>query len=68
MADRAQARLHRRWCRLVHPSFGPTPSAEDILFTRRMAEAGEVVGVRLVDHLIVTAGDRWVSLKERGAW
>ena len=52
----------------THPSGDPAPSAEDILFTRRMAEAGEVVGVRLVDHLIVTAGDRWVSLKERGAW
>ena len=52
----------------THPSGDPSPSAEDILFTRRMAEAGEVVGVRLVDHLIVTAGDRWVSLKDRGAW
>jgi DNA repair protein RadC len=51
-----------------HPSGDPSPSAEDILFTRRMAEAGEVVGVRLVDHLVVAAGDRWVSLKERGAW
>ena len=35
----------------THPSGDPAPSAEDIQFTRRMAEAGEVVGVRLVDHL-----------------
>jgi DNA repair protein RadC len=52
----------------THPSGDPTPTAEDILFTRRMAEAGEVVGVRLVDHLIVAVGGGWVSLRERGAW
>ena len=52
----------------THPSGDPAPSVEDVLFTRRIAEAGEVVGVRLADHLIVTAGDRWVSLKNRGAW
>ena len=52
----------------THPSGDPSPSGEDILFTRRMAEAGEVVGVRLVDHLMVTAGGGWVSLKDWGAW
>lgn len=52
----------------THPSGDPTPSAEDLLFTRRLAAAGEVVGVALVDHLIVARGGRWVSLKERGAW
>ena len=51
-----------------HPSGDPSPSAEDIIFTRRLAEAGEVVGVRLVDHIIVSAGGAWVSLKDRGAW
>lgn len=38
-----------------------------MLLTRRMAEAGEVVGARLVDHLIVGTGGAWVSLKDRGA-
>lgn len=52
----------------THPSGDPTPSAEDLLFTRRLAESGEVVGVALVDHLVVAHGGRWVSLKERGAW
>jgi DNA repair protein RadC len=52
----------------THPSGDPSPSAEDILFTRRMAEAGELVGVRLVDHLIVGRGSTWSSLRERGAW
>lgn len=52
----------------THPSGDPSPSAEDILFTRRMAEAGDVVGVRLLDHLVLGGGGRWVSLKQRGAW
>lgn len=52
----------------THPSGDPSPSAEDLAFTRRLAEAGEVVGIRLVDHLIVAGVGRWVSLRERGAW
>jgi DNA repair protein RadC len=52
----------------THPSGDPTPSAEDLVFTRRMAEAGEVVGIRVVDHLIIGRGGRWTSLRERGAW
>ncbi len=52
----------------THPSGDPAPSAEDLAFTRRVAEASEVVGIRLVDHLILGTGDRWVSLKQRGAW
>ncbi len=52
----------------THPSGDPSPSLEDLSFTRRMAEAGEVLGVRLVDHLIVGGAGRWVSLKQRGAW
>ncbi len=50
-----------------HPSGDATPSAEDLAFTRRMAEAGETVGVRLVDHVIAGA-QGYVSLKERGAF
>ena len=51
-----------------HPSGDPTPSTEDLEFTRRMAAAGEVVGIRLVDHLILGAAGRWTSLQRRGAW
>jgi len=51
----------------THPSGDPSPSADDLLFTRRLAEAGEVVGVRLVDHMILGGGGRWVSLHQRGA-
>ena len=52
----------------THPSGDPSPSAEDLAFTRRLAEAGEVVGVRLVDHLVLGATGAWVSLRERGGW
>ncbi|MDX1631677.1 MAG: JAB domain-containing protein [Thermoanaerobaculia bacterium] len=37
-------------------------------FTRRMSEAGEVLGVRLVDHLILGTNRRWISLRRRGGW
>lgn len=48
-----------------HPSGVAEPSAADVAATRVVAQAGKVVGVRLVDHLVV-AGGRWVSLAERG--
>jgi DNA repair protein RadC len=51
-----------------HPSGDPSPSAEDIAFTRRMAEAGEVVGIRVVDHIIVGEAPAFVSLRQRGAF
>jgi DNA repair protein RadC len=52
----------------THPSGDPAPSAEDLLFTRRLAEAAEIVGVRLADHVVLGHRGRWVSLKEKGAW
>lgn len=52
----------------THPSGDPSPSAEDLAFTRRLAEAGEIVGVRLVDHLVLGGVGRWVSLAQRGGW
>ena len=52
----------------THPSGDPAPSAEDFAFTRRLAEAAEVVGIRLVDHLILGSASRWVSLRQRGGW
>lgn len=49
-----------------HPSGDPAPSAEDLLFTRKMVEAGNLMSIEVLDHLILGAG-RWVSLRERGA-
>jgi DNA repair protein RadC len=51
----------------THPSGDPTPSAEDLAFSRRMAQSCELLGMELVDHLVL-GGHRWVSLRERGAW
>lgn len=48
-----------------HPSGDPEPSPQDREVTRRVAQAGRVLGIRLVDHLVVGA-DGWVSLAERG--
>lgn len=48
-----------------HPSGDPSPSQEDIHVTRRLYEAGKMIGIELLDHLII--GDRkFVSLKEKG--
>jgi DNA repair protein RadC len=52
----------------THPSGDPSPSLDDIEFTRRMAQAADTIGVSLVDHLILASSGRWVSLKERGIW
>lgn len=48
-----------------HPSGDPTPSPEDVRITRQIAEAGELLSIELLDHLIIGQG-RYVSLKERG--
>lgn len=44
-----------------HPSGDPTPSKEDFAVTRRLKEAGECIGIRILDHIIV-AGQTAVSL------
>ena len=49
-----------------HPSGCASPSAEDRLLTRRLAVAGELLGVPLVDHLIV-AGSAYYSFAEHAA-
>ncbi|MEL6349515.1 MAG: DNA repair protein RadC [Myxococcota bacterium] len=48
-----------------HPSGDAEPSAQDLAVTRRLAEAGAVVGVELLDHLIIGAGC-YTSLADRG--
>jgi DNA repair protein RadC len=48
-----------------HPSGDPTPSPEDIQITHRMVEAGHLLDIQVLDHLII-GRQRWVSLRERG--
>lgn len=52
----------------THPSEDPTPSREDVQYTRRMAVACEAVGVELVDHLVLGSPRRWVSMRRREVW
>ena len=48
-----------------HPSGDPTPSKEDILVTRRIRDAGELIGIELLDHIII-GNNCCASLKEKG--
>lgn len=48
-----------------HPTGDPAPSSEDIAITRRLKEAGEIMGIRVLDHIIVGDGE-YVSFVERG--
>jgi len=48
-----------------HPSGDPTPSHEDIELTKKVLEAGKVLDIALLDHVII-AESGYVSLKERG--
>ncbi len=47
-----------------HPSGDPTPSAEDVDVTKRLASAGHTLGIPVLDHIIVAEGS-YVSLKEK---
>ncbi|MDO3410183.1 DNA repair protein RadC [Saccharibacillus sp. CPCC 101409] len=52
-------------CAHNHPSGDPAPSPEDIAITKRLVEAGRIVGIDVLDHIVVGDGS-FVSLKERG--
>ncbi len=48
-----------------HPSGDPTPSPDDLAVTRAIIQAGKLLDVEVLDHLVIGQG-KWVSLKERG--
>ncbi|KKK59891.1 hypothetical protein LCGC14_3029820, partial [marine sediment metagenome] len=48
-----------------HPSGDTNPSREDIALTRRLAEAGRILGIQFIDHIIIGDGC-WLSMKEKG--
>jgi len=49
-----------------HPSGDPAPSQEDIQVTRRLKEAGEMMGIQLIDHIIIGDNYKYTSLREKG--
>ncbi|NMC31873.1 MAG: DNA repair protein RadC [Veillonellaceae bacterium] len=48
-----------------HPSGDPTPSPEDVKLTKKLVEAGRVMDITVLDHVICGEG-KYVSLRERG--
>ena len=48
-----------------HPSGDPTPSPDDVAITRAIVQAGKLLDVEVLDHIVIGQG-RWVSLKQRG--
>jgi DNA repair protein RadC len=48
-----------------HPNGDPTPSREDLDVTQRLWEAGKIIGIDLIDHIII--GDQtFISMREKG--
>ncbi|MBO9369815.1 MAG: DNA repair protein RadC [Chloroflexi bacterium] len=47
-----------------HPSGDPTPSPDDIATTRQLVDAGRLLGIDVIDHLVIGQG-RWVSMRDR---
>lgn len=57
-----------RWRERIHKSllsYDPTPSQEDIHVTRRLVEAGKIMGIEVLDHLVI-GNHKFTSLKEKG--
>lgn len=48
-----------------HPSGDPSPSTEDIKITKRMKDAGNLIGIKLMDHIII-GDNKYISLAEQG--
>ena len=49
-----------------HPSTDVSPSPDDVAVTRALVQAGQLLDIQLLDHLILGHGGKWCSLKEKG--
>jgi DNA repair protein RadC len=49
-----------------HPSGDPTPSRDDVRMTKQLVEAGKLLDVRVLDHIVIGEGGRWASLMTEG--
>jgi len=49
-----------------HPSGDAEPSEEDMRITRRLVEAGKIIGIEVIDHIVIGDRDNFYSFKERG--
>jgi DNA repair protein RadC len=50
-----------------HPSGDPSPSPQDVALTAQIVEAGELLGIDVLDHVVIARGGH-VSLRQRGLW
>jgi DNA repair protein RadC len=50
-----------------HPSGDATPSPQDVALTRQVVEAGELLGIEVLDHVVIARGG-YVSMRENGLW
>jgi len=50
-----------------HPSGDPSPSPDDVALTAQIVEAGGMLGIELLDHVVISRGG-YVSMRERGLW
>lgn len=48
-----------------HPSGDPTPSQPDLVITKRVMDAGALIGIQLLDHIII-GDNKYISLREKG--
>jgi len=53
-------------CGHNHPSGDPQPSQEDRAITHRLAEAGKLLGINVVDHIIIGSAGRYFSFADEG--
>ena len=49
-----------------HPSGDPTPSPEDVAITKDLVQAGKLLSIDLLDHVVIGSGGRFVSLNQKG--
>jgi DNA repair protein RadC len=49
-----------------HPSGDSEPSEEDLRITKRLVEAGKIIGIDVLDHIVIGSRDSFCSFKERG--
>ena len=49
------------------PASDPSPSSEDLVLTERLRQAGEMIGIRILDHVVIGHGG-YVSLAEQERW
>jgi DNA repair protein RadC len=64
-----RAAIRRNACSIIvahnHPSGDPTPSPEDVRVTEMLVDAGKLLDIAVLDHIVI-GRNRFVSLKERG--